>query len=119
MNYKIKRTSTVFVMLTGKGEKPFLRYDVDKETGVMRILETYVPPHLRGKGLAEALVEEAIRYARENNYVVEPVCSYAFYYFLKHREKRGILAEWLRNKTDEELERMFEYRRSLELSGKK
>jgi predicted GNAT family acetyltransferase len=115
----VKRTGTVFVILTGKGEKPFLRYSINKELGVMELIETYVPPNLRGRGLAEKLVDEAIKYAEENNLKIEPVCSYAFYYFIKNKDKRKLLVDWLQEKSDEELEKLFEYRRSLELSKTK
>jgi predicted GNAT family acetyltransferase len=84
----------------------------------MELIETYVPPNLRGRGLAEKLMNEAIRYAEENNLKIEPICSYAIYYFIKNKDKRSLLVDWLREKSDEELEKLFEYRRSLELSKK-
>ncbi len=37
---------------------------------------TYVPEALRGKGLAAKLVEEGLRYAKENDLHVIPTCSY-------------------------------------------
>ncbi len=115
---RIRRTGSVFVVLTGKGEKPFLRYAVSPELGVMQILETYVPPELRGKGIAEKMMEEALKFAEQNKLKIEPICSYAFYYFVKFKNKRSMLVDWLKDKSDEELMRMFEYRRSLEQSKK-
>ena len=119
MEYKIRRTSSVFVMLTGKGEKPFLRYSVNKDLRLIQVIETYVPPSLRGRGLAEKLMKEVMKYAFENNLKIEPVCSYAFYYFIKYKDKRNLLVDWLAEKSDDELERHFEYQRSLEFSKKK
>lgn len=108
---QIKRTSTVFVALveTSTGEKPFLRYSINKEQGIMQLISTYTPPELRGRGIAEKLVEEAIKFAKENGLKIEPICSYAFYYFIKKKDKRDVLADWLRDKNDEELKKLYEY----------
>ena len=37
---------------------------------------TEVDEHLRGQGIGEQLVEEAVRYARENNLLIKPVCPF-------------------------------------------
>lgn len=37
---------------------------------------TYVPPGLRGQGLAEALVRTGLKWARQNNYRIEASCWY-------------------------------------------
>lgn len=37
---------------------------------------TYVPPGLRGQGLAEALVRTGLKWAREHNYRIEASCWY-------------------------------------------
>lgn len=111
---KIKRFDGLLVALTGPGEKPFLRYEIIKPLGILRIVSTYVPPELRGRGIAEALVKEAIRLAKEESLEIEPVCSYAFYYFIKNRGERGVLVSWLREKNDEELELLYRYALSRE-----
>lgn len=42
------------------------------------ILEhTEVFPEFSGKGIAKKLVLSAVRYAKENNLAVEPICEYA------------------------------------------
>lgn len=115
---KVKRTPSVFVALTGGGEKPFLRYSIDESTRTMQLVETYVPPAMRGKGIAKMLVDAAVEYAEKNGLKIEPICSYAIYYFLRFRDKRKYLVDWLRDKSDSELERLFQYRRSLEASSK-
>lgn len=45
---------------------------------------TYVPESLRGKGLAAKLVEEGLRYAKENNLRVIPTCSYVQKFVERH-----------------------------------
>ena len=37
---------------------------------------TVVSPELRGQGIAGKLFETGVKYARENNYKIVPVCSY-------------------------------------------
>ena len=37
---------------------------------------TVVSPELRGQGIAGKLLEAGVKYARENNYKIVPVCSY-------------------------------------------
>lgn len=37
---------------------------------------TIVSPELRGQGIAGKLFEAGVKYARENNYKIVPVCSY-------------------------------------------
>ncbi|TDM00707.1 GNAT family N-acetyltransferase [Macrococcus carouselicus] len=41
------------------------------------INHTFVDPSLRGQGIAKQLVDKVIDYARENNLVIVPLCSYA------------------------------------------
>ncbi|MEM1619904.1 MAG: GNAT family N-acetyltransferase [Fervidicoccaceae archaeon] len=102
--------------LTGTGEKPFLEYEVDEVAKKLRILRTYVPPRMRGRGLARILLEEALSFARERGLSVEPLCSYALQYFVANREARDMLIEELRGLSDEELKRALNERRSWESS---
>ena len=92
--------------------KAWLIYEVRE--GRMRLLETYTPPRYRGRGIARRLVEKAIEIAREKGLVIEPVCSYTVYYFWKHPEARGVLAEEFRNLRDDEWERLFNEARKRE-----
>ncbi len=43
---------------------------------VMEMNHTYVDPSLRGQGVARKLLEEAVKYAQENDYRMRPLCSY-------------------------------------------
>lgn len=49
----------------------------DSGSNVITIDHTFVHPSLRGQGIALGLVEEVVRYARENNLKIIPLCSYA------------------------------------------
>lgn len=80
-NINHKEDEEIFsVILNGK--ESFLKYNLNDET--MDILTTYVDPGLRGKGVAAALVEEGLKYARENNYKVIPTCSYVEVYLKRN-----------------------------------
>ena len=47
---------------------------------------TYVPDHLRGQGIAEALVERLLEEARSRSWKVVPLCPYVKSYALQHRD---------------------------------
>jgi predicted GNAT family acetyltransferase len=58
----------------------------------MIIGHTYVPPSLRGKGLAEALVRRGIDDARSEGRKIMPLCSYVRTEFKRHPEWSDLLA---------------------------
>lgn len=50
-----------------------------------------VNPELRGQGLAEKLVLEAVEYARKNQLKIIPFCSYVSVYLGKHPEVQDVI----------------------------
>lgn len=54
---------------------------------------TLVPPELRGRGLAEALVRRALDDAKAAGHRIVPACSYVAKFIEKNGEYRGLLAE--------------------------
>lgn len=44
--------------------------------GAVDFTRTYVPSHLRGKGLAESLVRHGLKWAREQGYEIHASCWY-------------------------------------------
>jgi predicted GNAT family acetyltransferase len=60
--------------------------------GTMVLTHTYVPPGLRGRGLAERLVRAALEHARAGRFRVEPACSYVATFMDRHPEYRDLLA---------------------------
>lgn len=61
-----------------KGEdesKGKLTYSIDNK--VINLNGTFVDPKYRSEGLARKLVIAAVEFAKENNYKINPVCSYA------------------------------------------
>jgi len=57
----------------------------------MLINHTGVNPVLRGQGLAEKLVLEAVEYARKNQLKILPFCSYVSVYISEHPEVQDVV----------------------------
>ena len=51
---------------------------------VMNITHTLVPPAIGGRGLAAELMRAALSTARDHEWSVNPICSYAVAYMRKH-----------------------------------
>ncbi|MCY0868950.1 MAG: GNAT family N-acetyltransferase [Desulfurococcus sp.] len=104
--YPISHTSTVIYARLPDGSKAYIKYSV--EGGVMKLISTYTPPQYRGKGIAARLMEYALRLARENKWLVEPICSYAVYYFMKNPGARDVLLDKYKALSTEEWRKLFE-----------
>jgi predicted GNAT family acetyltransferase len=59
---------------------------------VMTMTHTFVPPQLEGRGIAAALVAQALAYARSEGLQVRPACSYVARYMQRHPETLDLLA---------------------------
>lgn len=57
---------------------------------VMVVEHTYVKEDMRHHGLAKKLVDRAAQYARENDFKIEPVCSYVASVFDNSNEYEDI-----------------------------
>jgi predicted GNAT family acetyltransferase len=61
--------------------------------GPLRIANhTYVPPELRGRGIAQQLVEALVADAREHGFRIVPQCSYVEALFRRRPEWADLLA---------------------------
>ncbi|MFM8334844.1 MAG: GNAT family N-acetyltransferase [Opitutaceae bacterium] len=52
--------------------------------GEIVLTRTFVPPELRGRGLAERLVRAALEFARTERLRVVPACSYVAVFVERH-----------------------------------
>jgi uncharacterized protein len=57
----------------------------------MIMTHTFVPPELRGRGIAEKLVRAALEYARTERLRVVPACSYVDVFIKRHSEFRPLV----------------------------
>lgn len=64
------------------GHLGWLEYELAGDR--LAIVHTVVPEAIGGRGIAAALVEAALAYARANGLKVVPRCSYAAYYLSRH-----------------------------------
>jgi predicted GNAT family acetyltransferase len=55
------------------------------------IERTYVDPSLRGQGIAGKLIKLVVDEARQNGFLIEPLCTYADAAFARHPEYGDVL----------------------------
>lgn len=60
--------------------------------GVVAFTHTEVPARLEGRGIAAALVRNALDWARAEGLRVRPLCSYVALYMRRHPETADLLA---------------------------
>jgi predicted GNAT family acetyltransferase len=66
--------------------------DYQLRDGEMVMTHTYVPPELRGRGIAEKLVRAALEYAKAEQLRVVPACSYVDVFIQRHAEYRSLVS---------------------------
>ena len=59
--------------------------------GVLVVRHVFVDPKYRGQGVASKLMNELVKYARENNKKITCMCNYASSWFSKHEEYSDLL----------------------------
>lgn len=77
---------------TVEGHESVLLYEV-KDNKTFEIHSVRVAEALRGRGIAGALVEFAVEYAKEHGLKIVPFCSFAKSFFHKHPEYDEMIAE--------------------------
>lgn len=60
--------------------------------GLLVMTHTEVHPSLQGRGIAAALVEAALAFARDDKLKVDPACSYVRAYMQRHPETHALHA---------------------------
>jgi len=68
-----------------RGAEAVLEYDA-ADAKTLDYYHTFVPPALRGGGIASQLTEYALRYARDNGLKVRPTCPFVARYIERHPE---------------------------------
>ncbi|GAK60615.1 hypothetical protein U27_00512 [Candidatus Vecturithrix granuli] len=82
MNILHDQTTRRFYSILDGSEAEMTYRQVDETT--LDFNHTYVPPSLRGQGIAERIVQEAVKYAQEHGFGVIPSCSYVRIFFKRH-----------------------------------
>jgi len=73
-----------------EGKEAYLRY-LTYDKAVMNMIKTYVPPELRGRRIADAVVLKAMEYARDNNLKIIPTCSFIQTFLIRHNEFKELV----------------------------
>ena len=60
----------------GEDKEILARLEYKRNGNILIFDHTVASDKLKGQGIAGKLLEEAVAFARENNYKVKPVCSY-------------------------------------------
>ena len=60
--------------------------------GEMTMTRTFVPPELRGRGIAEKLVRAGLEHAQAQHFRVVPACSYVEMFIKRHREFQTLVS---------------------------
>jgi predicted GNAT family acetyltransferase len=89
-NFRINETENQFEM-EADGNTAFLEYY--REGDKVYLNHTEVPHEMRGKGVAAHLVQDTLKYARQNGLTIVPSCSYVAYYVNNHPEWNDVLSE--------------------------
>ena len=62
------------------------------DAGTLDYHHTFVPPALRGRGLASELTSQALRYARDARLKVVPTCPFVATFIARHPEYSSLVA---------------------------
>ncbi len=81
-------TNREFYIETQEG-KALLHYG--REGNTLNFHHTFVPPELRGKGLAEKVVVAGFEYADQNKLKVIPSCPYVARFVMKNSEWKRLV----------------------------
>lgn len=80
-----------------RAELPGMRQPAEltwRALGPLRVADhTYVPTEMRGRGIAQQLVEALVDDARSQGFRIVPQCSYVAALFRRHPEWSDLLAE--------------------------
>jgi predicted GNAT family acetyltransferase len=66
--------------------------DYQLRDGELVMTHTFVPPELRGRGIAEKLVRAALDHARAEQIRVVPACSYVRTFIQRHDEYQSLVS---------------------------
>ena len=70
----------------------YLSYEWAGDT-VFAIMHTVVEESFQGRGVAKALLNAAVAFARENGYKIRPICPYAEKVFMRDSNYDDVNAE--------------------------
>lgn len=86
----VDNTAQARFELTEDGHTAFATY---RRYGALVVIpHVEAPPALRGKGTAGRLMAGIVALARQHNFKIEPVCSYAAVWLQRHPDTRDVVS---------------------------
>lgn len=98
MDIQLKTDNNLGSFFIEKEGKQIAELDFEIQGNLLNAYHTGVRPELEGQGIAGKLFDELVKYARENNYMIIPTCSYIC---VKFRRNPDILADIWHHTDDE------------------
>jgi predicted GNAT family acetyltransferase len=83
-----------------EGSTAFLEYKRSRDW--LFLIHTEVPEAIEGKGVASAIIQKTLQYAKDNNYKIVPICPFVQSFLKKHPDWNEIVvpnAERFMNKS--------------------
>jgi uncharacterized protein len=87
----LQRVVTGRIEIERNGKVAYLEYSLGGN--VLELIHSEVPKELRGMGLASALAERGLNWAREKDYKVDVICPFVREYINKHPEYADLVIE--------------------------
>lgn len=87
----IKGGEIQFVAFFGSAIASYIISQTNDKRRTLTILHTVTEPEFRGRGLARKVFDFTVHYARNNNYKIIPICSYADSIFQKEADLQDVL----------------------------
>ncbi len=69
-----------------------IAYNVASGGKVLELTHVYVPPQGRGKGIAQAMLEEVLQELQRTGVKIIPVCPFVIGYLRRHPEWKDMVA---------------------------
>lgn len=93
MDYKIlnNQEKNQFEAVTEDKVIGLINYIIDKEDNTITVPHTEVNPEYEGQGIAGAMTQELLEYAKNKNLKVIPICPYTRTYIDRHPQYKDLL----------------------------
>lgn len=75
------------------GKLSVIEYTVKRSTNQIFLVHTEVHSALRGQGVGEKLVKEALEMVRKNGYELVPLCPFVASFLKRHKEYHDLMNE--------------------------
>lgn len=79
-----------FIMIV-EDKISLLSYSISDDGRTVDYQHTFVPPELRGRHIAQAIVRFALEFAKNNNYRVVPSCPFVKKFIQDHPEYNDLI----------------------------